>query len=1066
MMMTAEQLRACLASPDAARTGLAGWGVRDTERARRNLLGLGHSVGGDRLRDLAGPLGRALPRTADPDMALNNLERVLARTGDGPALAGLLEGRARGLETLLQLLAVSQFLADLLAGDPGLLDTVTRRPAAGRSPGPADLAEQLRAEADAAENDAAVLRAIRRFRQRHTLRIGVNDVLRDRPLEEITGELSRLADAALRVALDVALRNMAARFGTPHTADGPPARLAAFAFGKLGGEELNYSSDIDLMFVYDEDGTTRGRGGGLDNASFYAKVVGEVVRLLSAHTDRGQAYRVDLRLRPEGHRGPLTRSLAATLSYYDALGRTWERQALVKLRPVAGDVELGREFAAAVEPFVYRKYLSVAEIHDIKAMKRRIEQKARQAGDDDRDVKTGRGGIRDIEFVVQFLQLLNGGDLPELRQRNTLLAVQALEAAGCLTNQEFHILDDAYRFLRKTEHRLQLVCDLQTHRLPDAPDELRKLARRMGYDGPAGPSRPRPRREPSLLDDAPPPRLDARDLIVEPLDAFLHDLHERSRLTRQILDHLLHQAFPGDAPASEPESDLVLDPNPDEAAVAAALGRYPFKDVPAAARNLAQLAQESVPFLSSRRCRHFLAAIAPRLLQALAETPDPDEALVNLEKVTASLGAKAILWELFSVSPPALKLCVELCASSPFFTDLLTNNPGMIDELLDSLILNRPRSPEELREELTELCRAAEDPEPILHSFRDKETLRVGARDILGKDGVRETTAALSDIAEAVVAQVARWQEPAVTARLGAPRLADGRPCRWTLLALGKLGGREMGYHSDLDLVFLYEGEGRTEPPPGRAAAENGPYFTELAQRIVKATSRHGPMGRLYAIDQRLRPTGKSGSLVVPLGAFERYHAPGGGAQTWERQALTRARPVAGDPAFAAEVVAAVERAAYGRPWTCEAADEVRAMRGRLHVGASPRSLKRVPGGLIDVEFLVQMLQLKHGPANASLRVPSTWAALDTLHAAGLLDADDHTALRDGYAFLRGLECRLRLVTNRAATELPEPGEELDKLARRLGYGAADAGAKLLADRETHAGRVRDAFERVWRRER
>src|SRR5208283_2544834 len=293
--------------------------------------------------------------------------------------------------------------------------------------------DQLQAEIDAAFEDSAVLRAFRRFRQRQILRIGTNDIIRERPLEEVTRDISRVADAALEVALATALRQINKRFGQPHTHAGQPARCVILAFGKHGGEELNYSSDIDLMFIYDEEGATRGkRINSIDNTECFGRVVSEVVRLLSAHTDQGQAYRIDLRLRPEGLRGPLARSLASTLSYYDTLARTWERQALIKVRPVAGDLRLGEEFLRAIEPFVYRKYLSFAEINEIKALKRRIEHKTTKAGTSTTEVKTGHGGIRDIEFTIQFLQLLNGGDLPELRQRNTLLAMQALEQVGCL----------------------------------------------------------------------------------------------------------------------------------------------------------------------------------------------------------------------------------------------------------------------------------------------------------------------------------------------------------------------------------------------------------------------------------------------------------------------------------------------------------------------------------------------------------------------------------------------------------------------------------------------------------
>jgi [glutamine synthetase] adenylyltransferase / [glutamine synthetase]-adenylyl-L-tyrosine phosphorylase len=1065
--MHADLLRSCLESLDQARPILHRWGLRDPERGWRNLTHLAKEIGLEPLRKLARPLGRLLPSCPDPDMSLNNLEHFLAAPAGAQSLPTVMESRARVLETVVQLFGTSQYFSDLLYANPDYLEML--KVPLRRSPSQKEMQDHLQAEVDAAFEESSVLRVFRRFRQKQVLRIGTNDIIRDRPFDEITRDISRVADAALEVALATALRRVSVRFGDPYTTFGQPARCVILAFGKLGGEELNYSSDIDLMFLYDEEGGTRSkRSGAVENSEYFGRVLSEVVKLLSAHTDQGQAYRTDLRLRPEGHRGPLSRSLASTLSYYDSLGRTWERQALIKVRPVAGDMELGQQFLNAIEPFVYRKYLSFAEINEIKALKRRIEQKTGQAGDTARDVKTGHGGIRDIEFTIQFLQLLNGGDLPGVRQRNTLLALQALEEVGCLTDQEFQILDGNYRFLRKVEHRLQLLFDLQTHRMPDKPDELRKLARRMGYNE-HGSSHGIPK------------------TALDPLDAFMADHQEKTDLNRKILDHLLHGTFEGGEGQQSEEADLILAPSPEPETIQAVLGRYPFKDVQGAYANLMLLAQESVPFLSTRRCRHFLASIAPQLLRALAETPDPDMALVNLEKVTASLGAKSVLWELFSFNSPSLKLYVDLCAWSQFLSEILINNPGMIDEVLDSLVLDQPRTADDLRSELTNLCKGAADPDPILHSFQDNELLRIGVRDILGKDTIKETTAALSDLAETILAQVARLQEPPMHHRFGVPSLeahggpSVGLPARFVLLALGKLGGKEMSYQSDLDLILIYEGDGRTASPAGSTKwdrfelTDNFHFFTELMQRIIKVLGVLGPMGRLYHVDMRLRPTGKSGSLVIPLTEFRRYY-DGGGAQLWERQTLTRARVVYGDAKFSGDVMAAVEEAAFGLPWSCAVADEIATMRERLEVSRSDRDVKRGFGGIVDVEFLVQLFQLKYGMAKPTVRTGNTWEALDSLLAEGLIQTDEHAALTASYDFLRQVESRLRIVHNRSLDELPEAPDDLEKLARRLGFPQPsplggpqrepDAGTELLAELDRHTTQTREVFLKLLQRER
>ena len=388
--------------------------------------------------------------------------------------------------------------------------------------------------------------------------------------------------------------------------------------------------------------------------------------------------------------------------------------------------------------------------------------------------------------------MLNGGDLPEIRTGNTLLAMAKLEQAGCLTSQERTILEEHYGFLRRIEHRLQIMFDLQTHTLPESDEELRKVAIRSGY--------------------LPTPQISA-------LDAFQADFKRKTELNRKILDHLLHDAFGGDEVA-EPEVDLVLDPDPSEASVREILGRHGFQDVSAAYRNLMDLSTERISFLSTRRCRHFLASIAPRLLQAIAATPDPDATLVELSRVSDSLGGKGVLWELFSFNPPSLRLYVHLCATAPYLSNILTSSPGMIDELLDSLMLDKLPTLELLEAMLADLSRGAEDLDPILHSFKNSMHLRVGVRDILGKEDIQSTHRALADIAEVCLQQVTLREYYRLVEKYGEPTLVgaassggekEGRPCEFLILALGKLGGREPNYHSDLDVVFLYEGDGVTQ---------------------------------------------------------------------------------------------------------------------------------------------------------------------------------------------------------------------------------------------------------------
>ena len=1034
--MQIDNLRQFLDSAGAAQATLRSWGLADLHRAHGNLVRMAMSgVTLDLLAVICDQLAEELPKLSDPDMALNNLDRFLESARTALSLAALFERDRDALAILLQIFSTSQYLSDLLITDRESYDLL--RMTEGQPVAREVLVNELSSEVLALADEQRVFSALRRFKRRETLRIGYGDIVRGQRIQIVTSQISHLADAVVEGAVRAARKMLVAKRGEPRTATGRPAGFVVLAMGKLGGEELNYSSDIDLIFIYECDGTTTGPRP-QSNSEFFERLAREVVKLLSQPTELGAAYRVDMRLRPAGAQGPIAMSLDDALHYYDTSGRTWERQAFVKARPAAGDLDLGRNFLSQLEPWIYRRYLSRADITGIKALKRRIEHRAQLEGADDRNVKTGHGGIRDVEFVIQFLQLLNGADLPSLRTGSTLAALAGLEQAGCVTNQERTILEENYAFLRKIEHRLQILFDLQTHVMPTSDEELRKLAIRMGYD--AQGERPA-------------------------LDRFTEDYRAKTELNRKILNHLLHDAFREDS-EPEPEVDLVLDPDPSPARIQEVLGRYPFRDVQAAYKNLMALSDEKIRFLSARRCRHFLASIAPRLLEAVAATPDPDAAIMNLSRVSDSLGGKGVLWELFSFNPPTLKLYVDLCALSPFLSNLLTSNPGMIDELMDSLVLDKLPSREWLRDVLADLCRSAEDLTPILNSFKNSQQLRVGVRDILGKDDIQATTDTLAAIAETCLRQIAAVEQAKLIRKFGQPHVGEGprsgQPCGFTILALGKFGGRELNYHSDLDLVFLYEADGMTFPDrASRRSAEitsNQHFFSELGQRIIKVVNQLTPYGRLYEIDPRLRPTGKSGPLATSLAEFEKYYASGLG-QLWERQSLCRARVVYGPPELAAEAMDTVGRAAFSQPLQAEDVLSLREMRTRLEESGSRNNLKRGRGGIVDIEFIVQLLQLGNGGSRPEVREPNIRAALTRLLDAGLLEPRDFHFLNRSYRFLRTIEAKLRLMNSTARDDLPEESLELDKLARLSGH--ADRGA-FLAECRRFMSENRDCFERFF----
>ena len=964
---------------------------------------------------------RLCEESADPDGALAGAARALgarrARLGRPPSTAAL--------APLVSICAASKYLAAHLAAQPRLIDLLPLLATRTRTAAEALASAMRHANAPDAE---ALARRLRRHKLVEVLRIALRDLGGHASLPESARELSWLAASVLEAAVRFHYARLCAQHGPPdgRTAAGPSG-FCVLGMGKLGGTELNFSSDVDLLYVYDRDGRTQGPQA-IDHFAFYARLAEEVTRAIGATPF---VFRVDLDLRPEGRSGPIVNSLRALELYYEAQGAPWERFALLKAMPIAGDLAVGEDGLRRLAPFVWRKYLDLGAVEEMRALKARAEREAGRRGG--QDLKLGPGGIREVEFFVQALQLLHGGKDRNLRARGTLPALERLLFAGLISSRDRDELAEAYVFLRRLEHRLQMVAERQTHALPDDPAERARLARRAGYPGTRG--------EASQALD--------RDL----------QLH-RGRVEARFRDLL--RVAGGGAPEADPNATLAADPQADPAERLQALRALGFLDAEASAAELARLARRrETPF--SPAAPADLQELAPRLVQEAAAAPDPDQALRHLADLFGQLSNPRAVSELLLGSPRTARLLLSLFGSSDFLSRSLLRHPELIDQLVHRGSAPLVRAPEDLRAELRgRLTGDTEHDLTELRRFRLEELLRIGVHDVAGALDADLVPRQLSDVAEACVAACLDLAIAEVQRRDGVPRHPDGSAASLVVIGLGKLGGRELGYHSDLDLLFLYSGPGETD---GARRASNHEHFARVAQRLISHLTLPLREGSLYRIDTRLRPSGSAGPLVVSFEALATYHARE--ARLWERQALLRARAVAGDRAlFERAAREVLEPSLFRKLDPKGASRELLAMRERIEREIADESFARYNsklgrGGLVDVEFAVQFLQLVYGSSHPSVRTSSTLAALAELRRAGLLAEATAAPLVRGYRFLRRVESRLRIVRDRAISHLPTSGRELLLLARRLGYSGPRAGEELLADYERETQSVRSAFLRV-----
>ncbi len=920
-----------------------------------------------------------------------------------PLLAPLLAARPDGPGTLMRVWAASDFVRLTCERRPTLLPELWGSGDLDRPYAPGVLRERLaRAAADAVD-EAALKRALRGQRAREFVRIAWRDLVGDATLEEVMETLSEFADAAVDTALTWVRTHIEQKTGAPigeHS--GAPVPFIVLGMGKLGGYELNFSSDIDLIFAYTEEGET---AAGLSNHEFFTRLGRGLIAALNDATEDGIVFRVDMRLRPNGASGPLALSCDAMEHYYQAHGREWERYALIKARPVAGDRAEGDALLGRLKPFVYRRYLDYGAIDSIRELKAMIDREVARKGLAN-NVKLGPGGIREIEFIGQSLQLVRGGREPDLRQRRIQQVLLLLAQRRYLTAQAVDELREAYVFLRRLEHRLQMRGDRQTHTLPADEDERARIA--LAMNQPDWPS----------------------------CETQLR------RHMRKVHGHF-EQAFvapQGEAPAAAQQGLVgVWLETLDAESAGQTLQAAGYADAAATQALLRGLREGAAYDALSAQARTRIDRLMPLLLGAAALTPAPLTTLARVIKLIEAIGRRSAYMALLIENPMALSQLIKLCGASDWIANWLAQHPVLLDELLDPRALYTPLPKAALADELrARLAHLAEDDleaqMEAMREFRHGHVLRVAAADIGPGLSPERVGAHLCEIAEVVLAQCLALAHAALIARHGHPSGVEAGRTGFVIVGYGKLGSLELGYSSDLDLSFIYDPAAEGGTTDGAKPVPNEVFFARLGQRVIHHLSTRTPAGVLYPVDMRLRPSGQSGPLVTHLEAFRKYQLTK--AWAWEHQALVRARAVAGDADLAAGFAAVRREVLCQRRDPAKLRAEVQEMRARMRAAQPPHAaglfdLKHDAGGIVDIEFVVQYAALRWAADH-----PAVVDDTDNIHIlralarAGRLDEARVAMLADAYRRYLSLEQRLKLMDNRPLVERAELGDNPDAIVR------------------------------------
>lgn len=882
---------------------------------------------------------------------------------------------ADAAQSLARVWAVSRFVAENCARDPALLAELV---ASGDLNGSELPTARIKRELLDIPDERALMTRLRRLRRRELLRIAWRDIAGWAELDETLHGLSDLADGCIQGALTHLARWHAERHGIARNAKGVAQSLVVLGLGKLGARELNFSSDIDLLFAYPEAGMSDGERG-LDNEEYFLRLGQKLVRVLDEATADGFVFRVDLRLRPFGDAGPVAMSFDAMETYYQNHGREWERYALIKARPVAGDLKAGERLLQGLRPFVYRRYLDYGAFESLRDMKAMLVQEVERRGLHD-NIKLGPGGIREIEFIGQVFQLIRGGREPPLRQRGIVPVLGYLGEKNYLVVEEARALLKAYSFLRRTENRLQEYADEQTHDLPEDEIGRTRLAYGMGYPD---------------------------------WTTFKSDLDAERAAVHRVFQSVVvaPKSLQGEigAPA--------WDGTGEAAERLTALG---FKDPAESGRLLHLLSEGAAGREQGERSRRLLKALLPRLAEAAVKHGTPDETLKRLVRVVETIAKRSAYLALLVENPTALEQLARVASESMWLVEMVVRSPLLLDELIDPRIFKEFPSQESLHAEL-ETMLAGITPDDLemqmdaLRQFQQGAVVHAAAADLAGNAPLMKVSDFLTWTAEQVIQKALEIAWRQLARRHGRPQCIEHgrlRDARFSIVAYGKLGGWELGYGSDLDLVFLHDSRSAEQQTNGPKVLDNIEFFTRLAQRVINILSIPTTSGVLYQVDTRLRPSGGAGLIVSSIDGFAQYQEQQ--AWTWEHQALLRARPVAGSPEVA-ESFNQIRRSVLTRSRDpVRLRHDIAAMRARMrqeqaHAGGD-FDLKLDPGGLTDMEFLVQYWVLANASEHPELL---DWTDnirnLEGLTACGVIPAATGAFLADTYRDFRRRVHRLTL---------------------------------------------------------